>query len=845
MIRHFLALLLLVAALGLPTAAQEPLSDTGKIIDRWETLADRAKTALENEESTTPSLERLRLDLVQQRAEAETLRDRAETALAPLRAQSEALGPPPGDGEEEAGEIVRRRAELDDAITAAEVPVKAASSVARQTEALIASIDEELHRRFTAELLSQHPLPLSPSSWGDALSETARGLVPPLSTGLDAMLATGAALWVSVGSGALGLMLLLGIRSRVMRWFERRLSPSFSRGQREHVWVGAGLTFAALLLPAAGATLLLYALDTSGLLAGIAPPLVRDLGGFAAIMVTAYWLSEALFGPDVPARQLLPMAERPGRKAARMTLLLGLVTGLDHIAIGGETSVNLSLATLTVLNVVLVVTGAVALYRLGRALIPDHQPDASPEPDEDDDDDEDDGRSREPLATLLAALVARGLRLVALIAPVLAVLGFFAASRFLFYPTVRTGALIGIVLVLVALVQDGVEAALTGTDGTRKEHSPLRLLPILAAVGLIVLCLPALALIWGARESELGEIWYLLNDGLSIGDARIRPMDFLICILVFAVGYFLTQLVQRVLSNAVLPQTRLDSGGQKAVVSMAGYVGLVIAAVAAIAAGGLDLSSLAIVAGALSVGVGFGLQNVVSNFVSGLILLLERPVKEGDWIRVGEWEGTVKRISVRATSVQTFDRAIVVVPNADLITTSVLNRTHSSTTGRLIIPVSVAYGTDTRRVARILGEIGDASLLLLRRPAPFVLFKGFGASALEFELRGYLRDVSTTLDATNELNHAIAERFRDEEIEIPFAQSDVTLRNAGEIAALLARGAAPGPGGESGSGSGGTDGGNLPAAGAPRGGEAPFSPPAGPDLPAGGAGDTNDGGDSR
>jgi potassium efflux system protein len=246
-----------------------------------------------------------------------------------------------------------------------------------------------------------------------------------------------------------------------------------------------------------------------------------------------------------------------------------------------------------------------------------------------------------------------------------------------------------------------------------------------------------------------------------------------------------TRWLKRLLRTSVLPQTRMDIGAQTAIVTGTGYVGLTLAALIAVSTAGLNLSSLAVVAGALSVGIGFGLQTIVSNFVSGIILLVERPIKEGDWIEVSGQSGYVRKISVRSTRIETFDRHDVIIPNSDLIAGTVRNMTLSNKTGRLILPIRVAYGSDLEKVKEILINAARAHYTIARYPYPFVLFIGMGDSALNLELRCYLKDVNNILTTQSDLYFTIYNELGKAGIEIPFPQQDVHFKDMEKLISAL------------------------------------------------------------
>jgi potassium-dependent mechanosensitive channel len=215
----------------------------------------------------------------------------------------------------------------------------------------------------------------------------------------------------------------------------------------------------------------------------------------------------------------------------------------------------------------------------------------------------------------------------------------------------------------------------------------------------------------------------------------------------------------------------LEPSLQLSIVTIFGYVGAIIAIVVALTGLGFDLQKITLIAGALSVGIGFGLQSIVSNFVSGLILLTERPIRVGDSIVVKGEEGWVRRVRVRATEIETFDRASVIIPNSEFITGVVKNWTRTNTLARIVIKVVVAYESDPVQVREILTDIARAHPQIVQSPPPGAFLLGFGLglahSALEFELRCVVADVEKALSVRSDLHYAIIKRFREAGIVIP------------------------------------------------------------------------------
>lgn len=303
-------------------------------------------------------------------------------------------------------------------------------------------------------------------------------------------------------------------------------------------------------------------------------------------------------------------------------------------------------------------------------------------------------------------------------------------------------------------------------------------------VAVMFMGVSALITIWGGPQQHISMLKGILQNGLKVGSTNIDIGNIIFAMLVMVVTLSLLPFIKTKLISGWLRHSNLSSGAKDATQTLVGYVVVGIAVLSALFLLGMNFQNLAIVAGALSVGIGFGLQNIVNNFVSGLILLFERPIRRGDWIVVGSTEGYVVDISIRSTTIQTFDKADVIVPNSELISNQVTNWMLSSNIGRLKAAVGVAYGSDVNKVMKILKQIADDHPEVISHNDAYptrVLFLAFADSSLNFELRCFIRNIENKMNILSEINLSIDAAFREHNIEIPFPQRVVHMTgNDGE-----------------------------------------------------------------
>ncbi len=740
------------AAPAVGTAStQEAAPAQGPDYGAWGEVAARAEALSEAGRGSDFALARLRADLVEWRQAFAAAQSQNAARLATVESQIAALGAAPAEGEAaEDPMVAARRQELAATLARLSAPGALAAEAYAHADGLIGEVDGLARSRQAARLLDRVAPPVDPRVWpvaAEAVSSRVLGLWKEGSTSIRSP-ARHQAFGVQ-WPGSLALLVLGGLALlRGRRWVRTlmaRPGPEVLRGRH-----GAGVrdalgSLALAALPVLGLWLLSRGVLASGLVGARAGGLVAAVPLAGACVAACGWLAGRFLDPARPVPPPFDLAPGARSLAARWLGRAGWALAARALVRAFLSAGEVEPAARAALLLPLDAWLAWSLVGLGIAL------------------GRGSGAAGEDEGTRLRrrALRVAGWALVAAagLAPVLALAGFHRAGTALLVPTVLTLGLVGTLVATQWFLADLYGALTRREDSLRDALSP-----VLAGFALTLLALPVLALIWGARPEDLSELWTRVRSGFQVGETRLSPGVVAIFGLVFGLGYLLTRGVQGVLRSTVLPKTRLDPGARTALVAGLGYVGLTLAALFAVTTAGLDLSNLAIVAGALSVGIGFGLQTIVSNFVSGIILLVERPISEGDWIEVGGRMGYVRDISVRSTRIETFDRTDVIVPNADLVSGQVVNWTRGNLVGRVILPVSIAMGADPERVARVLREVTEAHPMVLLAPPPAVVLAGFGVDALNYEIRAIIRDVNFGTAVRSEINHAIARRLADEGI---------------------------------------------------------------------------------
>jgi potassium efflux system protein len=392
-------------------------------------------------------------------------------------------------------------------------------------------------------------------------------------------------------------------------------------------------------------------------------------------------------------------------------------------------------------------------------------------------------RSRISIAILI------GLVLTCAIVTVIEIIGYSSLALHIFRSTLTTIFIIFLSWLLMLIVRGLLESAfrsrsaqkipLLRTQATKLIDRTSKLLNLMV---LLLFC-GAVLETWRVSTSSWELIHQVFAFGVTIGETQITLWLVLTAAAFLYGAVIASRIVQFFMMRKLFTQFRVDPGIGQSVTRLMHYTIVLLGILLALATLGFELTNLTIIASALSVGIGFGLQTIVNNFVCGLILLFERPVKVGDIVQIGEEWATIRDIGLRATTIQTFNRSDIVVPNSDLITNQVTNWTLADRKMRLSLNVGVAYGSEVPLVLQTLEECTRGNRHILRDPDPLILFMGFGDSSLDFQLRVWIDNLDFINVVRSELNQEIDRLFRERRIEIPFPQRDLHLRSVDPTAA--------------------------------------------------------------
>ncbi len=736
-----------------------PVSEISAAIEAGEKTLEQLPGGQESLSSFRSQIEKLEF---RAKEVAEALLPRLEE----VRSQIAELGEPPAEeAPPEAPEVAAERDRLNKLAARIDGAIKKAALVEVRAKQLVSRIQHARQGIFTRFLLRQTESPLRPGVWQTS-GEQLGAAHQEISFIVSNWWLVAAKHWLALlGILAAAIAAFAILRTLSIHFIRTRLDEAGPSEPPLHDRAAKSVLVAiAFALPASIAAVILYVgLDELGLLYWKVERFAQTFLFAFTVFVAISGLARAVMQPKRPRWRLFDLDDK---SAERITLAVQAIAGVYAL----EYLARRAASILSLANALNIASAFIASLILASLILLIARTPFAP-------------RTLAPGAPVSRwrPLWLKAL-LVALAGAVLAtaLLGYVALSRFIAGEVLVTGSL----LLLVALLHLAIEslrpapvAVAEGAHGEAGQWLKLnevgrrrltRIVRLALNAALLMIAAPLILLTWGATAAEImgwvrGAVY-----GFEVSGIRISLFRIFMAVVLFFVLLTLTRLFQRWLAGRARAQTQWDPGLVNSVYTGAGYIGFAVALLAAVAYAGFDITSLAIVAGALSVGIGFGLQAIVNNFVSGLVLLIERPIKVGDWIATRDGEGYVRRISVRATEIETFDRASLIVPNSELVTQTVTNLTHRNQLGRLNIAVRVSYAADPELAQRVLQQVADANTSILRHPAPVVVLDNLGDQAMEYTVRVYLVDINRSLQVQTEIRTEIVKALRAAGIDIPY-----------------------------------------------------------------------------
>lgn len=783
---RLLTTLALIVAIGAHTAlAQAPApvpapNPQRAQLESYRNELTQIETIVMGRDATDAELQRQRFRIQPLLEQLRQLIDEQVPRVEQARLRLEQLGPKPADGAPpESAEVLREREARGKAFGDADETLKIARAALLQAEQMQTAIGDRRRDLFARTLFAAGPYLVSPDVWSAAfktMPEDIRASGYIFGGWFSVLTAALAGLkGALVGSALLAALLLYIARRRYMPRFRARIAESHGEGGLHCLYIAFAQIVASAAPPVLASWLIYSALNTSGLLPPRIQPVIWAVVVGLAIFAFVQAVATAVFAPGAPQRRLVSVMDSTASTVVWIATSLVAVLSIGKVLEAWLQAIAAGLAVSIlvrgILAIIFAATLLAGLYRLR----------------DDQDIEEDaclgpyvpvDGATLGPVRIIgwfIALLIAAA-----------ALSGYVVFATFLTEQVLWLGILACLFLLFHQLIDLGIRRALTGKGRlalTLKAGLGIRM-ATLEKIAVISTGALKLALIfvtfmlvmapWGLESADFFGSLRAAFFGFQIGGVTVSLSSIIIAILLFIFGLSATRYFKLWLDGQFLPTTTLDRGLRNSITTGAGYIGYIATAALAVSSLGLSMERLTLVASALSVGIGFGLQSVVSNFVSGLILLWERPIRVGDQVLVGDAEGIVKRINVRSTEIETFDRSAVIVPNSNLVTGVVRNRVRTDRTGRVLISIAVPRGYDPTEVRALLAHAAESHGDVLHKPPPTVLFKKIGTTTMDFDLICIVPEVDIVGRVTSDLNYVIHEKLKA--MEPAAAAAELTVK---------------------------------------------------------------------
>ncbi|SAI60531.1 membrane protein [Bordetella ansorpii] len=775
-----LALAALMAA-GAVHAQPDDAQDADTKLSQARERIDAIRKGLDGKPADS-DLEKWRGDVQQVQSQADALAESLAPQLADVTARLNQLGPVPEDVKE-APDVAEQRRQLEKSSSSVDAQVKLARLLSVEASQTGERISAMRRNQFQERLGERRGTFLSGTFWRELRNEAPRDLRRVGDLGrelLASMSETPAWAWI-----ALVIMLagLLAIRRWLRELLLRLTSTRVPPGRLRRSFLAATLALLGAAVPGAVAGLLSIALTWSGSLDDDIQSLLGDMVGIVCLAGYIAGLGYALLSASRPSWRLLPLPDAVAEGLRWLPSSLAILTVLMWLSQRLPALLNISLTATIALNglTALALGGvlAVALMRGERrrraAALAEASADAGA----------DAGQPAPPRPFWVGIIV--NLAWLALIVSLGGILvGYAAFGTFMVGQGLWALIVVSSAYLISVLLEDGFTTLLAGRYVDEKTpQSQLRqqaavLLSGASRIAVLMVAAVLLASPFGEGPDELVHRLDLLHRGLQIGEIQLKPGSLLQALLSLALGILAVRVLKRWLTDRYLPTTNFDPGMQTSAATLFGYAGIVFAVSLSLSVLGLGLERVAWIASALSVGIGFGLQAVVQNFVSGLILLAERPVRVGDWVSLGGIEGDIQRINVRATEIQMADRSTVIVPNSEFITKTVRNVTHSNPLGRVQIRLPMPLATHPDEVRELILSAFAEREEILETPAADVYLDGIEGDRLMFNAVGYVSSPRAAYVTRSKLLFEILRRLAEARLEMS-PQATMLLRETAPV----------------------------------------------------------------